>query len=233
MASSCGDSRDGNWSSGSPSAPSGGAAPVMGAGSEHVHHEQGPDDAARARREPTRPAPTRTEPDATGGNVKGGDAVDGGVTGTSVDVPSAPVQAPAATASGPAPDAVAPAPISPPRWSRPSCPSPRWAAQWAPTSRRQPTRADAGRRRHPAGRRRRPTGRRTVVRRACRCSARSVRWRRACPIRPRPHGRCSRRATGRSVAVLVALLAAIVLFLAVHRRVDRSDPKLSTRAHRA
>jgi hypothetical protein len=33
---------------------------------------------------------------------------------------------------------------------------------------------------------------------------------------------------GRSVAVLVGLLLALLVFLGVHRRLDRSDPKLAT-----
>ena len=33
--------------------------------------------------------------------------------------------------------------------------------------------------------------------------------------------------TGRSLAVIVALLAAITVFLAVHRRTDRGDRKLA------
>jgi hypothetical protein len=33
--------------------------------------------------------------------------------------------------------------------------------------------------------------------------------------------------TGRPIAVVLALLGAILLFLSIHRRVDRSDPKLT------
>jgi len=33
--------------------------------------------------------------------------------------------------------------------------------------------------------------------------------------------------TGRSIAVIVGLLAAIVVFLAIHRRADRGDRKLA------
>ena len=33
--------------------------------------------------------------------------------------------------------------------------------------------------------------------------------------------------TGRPIAIVLALLGAILLFLSIHRRVDRSDPKLA------
>jgi hypothetical protein len=34
--------------------------------------------------------------------------------------------------------------------------------------------------------------------------------------------------TGRPIAVVLALFAAILLFLSIHRRVDRGDPKLAS-----
>ena len=33
--------------------------------------------------------------------------------------------------------------------------------------------------------------------------------------------------TGRPIAIVLALLGAVLLFLSIHRRVDRSDPKLT------
>ena len=144
---------------------------------------------ARGTTRTTASGPGQKGPDATGGNAKGGDAVVGGVTGTSVDIPSAPVQAPAATASGPAPDAVAPAPIVAAEVVQAVVPVAPVIGTVGPDL---AAAADTG-----AAPRSPTSYRRSLHRRSpnCRRSDRSVRWRRACPTRPRPHGRCSRRAT--------------------------------------
>ena len=161
-----------------------------------------------------------TDPDD--GHSSGGDT-GGDVTGTSVDIPSTPVQAPAPTASGPAPDAVAPAPIvsavevfvpadgatgtdlgAPAAFDgvAPVADVPALVAPSVPTGAVSLTGLpELG----------------TIGSLASNVSGG--------PTDPRT---LLSSGTGRSVAVVLALLGAILLFLAFHRRVDRGDPKLAT-----
>ena len=180
----------------------------------------GPAARDRGRRPDSRLRPTRTVA------VPAGDTT-GRRHGTSVDTPSAPVEAPAATASGPAPDAVAAAPIVHPGAARrsrrrasrrtpPSAPRQRTTMRALRRSRRRP--------RYPRGR---GTGRGPSL-----AGLPGARLDRPADARRRPTApsaarRCSRPAPGARSPSFLALLAAIVLFLAIHRRVDRSDPKLA------
>ena len=158
------------------------------------------------------------------------------VTGTSVDPPSAPVQAPAATASGPAPDAVAPALIvtSRARGLRArerrgrTPPAAVAGGSLAMPCRAVALRSPAGRWRSRSRHRRCAGARRAPGARLDRCAAPIGRDRRPSTARALLTTR-----TGRPLAVFLALLAAIVLFLAIHRRVDRQRPEARDRAHRA
>ena len=156
------------------------------------------------------------------GHSSGGDT-GGDVTGTSVDIPSTPVQAPAPTASGPAPDAVAPAPIiSSFGVFVPAGGSTGTDAGAAPAAfDGVAPAADLSALVAPAA----PTGAVSLVSLPELGTIGSL----ASSV---PGGTTDARAllssgTGRSVAVVLALLAAILVFLAIHRRVDRSDPKLA------
>jgi hypothetical protein len=155
----------------------------------------------------------------TGGTgTPAGSGGGGTVGGTSVGTPPTPVEAPPATASGPAPDAVAAAPISTPAeqvfapafgaeggGGTGATDTPLAAIVTAPAAPVAsaslgdlPTLGSVGKLAATAG------------------------------GGPAAAGTLLSTGTGRSIAVVLALLGAILLFLSIHRRVDRSDPKLAS-----
>ena len=139
------------------------------------------------------------------------------VTGSGAGTPSVPVEAPAAAASGPAPDAAAAAPDSGPvsgAFVAAGSGTDGTGSLGGAVSDFAPVAAAAGR----------TTSRGST---ASRRSARSV----SSPDRV-TDGPSAARAllstgTGRSLTVILALLAAITVFLAIHRRTDRGDRKLA------
>lgn len=156
------------------------------------------------------------------GDVNGADSGSsgsGGVTGSGTGTPPVPVEAPAAVASGPAPDATAAAPASAPTGDTfVAAGAPIGAnggaatgavadASPAPVAPGAPSRFDG-------------LGDLPVLGSIGSVAGRVTEG-------PSAAGRLLSTGTGRSLAVLGVLLAAIAVFLAVHRRTDRSDRKLA------
>ncbi len=157
---------------------------------------------------------TWTDGHSSGGTGSGGDG-GSGVGGSSVGTPPTPVEAPPATASGPAPDAVAAAPISTP------------AEQvFAPAF--VPAVGGGGTTEAPvAALVTAPATGNASISLGELPNLGSIGQVASTVGDASPTRTLLSSGAGRPIAIVLALLGVVFLFLSIHRRVDRSDPKLA------